>query len=129
MHDPDLRARLGKLVPTLDLILIREPKTGRALMESFGGFLRACDDERRCTRSKCLTRRGTGKWGDHIGVNLRFARYTEVGQPYINKIRSVLHQSARKHSASLMSLPISCNVHDGISKRFGNSSRDMKRFR
>jgi colanic acid/amylovoran biosynthesis protein len=54
----------------------------------------------------------TEKFGDQIGVNLRFARYTEVGQAYIEKIRTVLQRSARKHNARLMSLPISSNVHE-----------------
>lgn len=112
MNDPDLRARLGKLLPALDLILIREPKTGQALMDSLGvpsdRVMMSGDDAIEMSYKARVDKLGT-----HIGVNLRFARYTEVGQSYIEKIRSVLHHSARKHLAPLMSLPISCNVHEG----------------
>jgi polysaccharide pyruvyl transferase WcaK-like protein len=112
MHDPELRSRLSKLLPSLDLILIREPKTGRDLMESLGvsseRVMMSGDDA-----IQMAYKERTEKLGEYVGVNLRFARYTEVGQSYISKIRTVLHQAARKHSAPLMALPISCNVHEG----------------
>lgn len=112
MHDEELRARLSKLLPALDYIFIREPKTGRQLMGSLGvpseRVLMTGDDAIEMSYNA-----RTEKFGDHIGVNLRFARYTEVGQAYIEKIRGVLHRSARKHHAPLMSLPISSNVHEG----------------
>jgi polysaccharide pyruvyl transferase WcaK-like protein len=112
MHDPELRARLANLLPSLDLILIREPKTGRDLMESLGvpaGSVMMSGDD----AIEMAYKERSENLGDYIGVNLRFARYTEVGQSSIDKIRPVLYQAARKYSASLMALPISCNVHEG----------------
>jgi colanic acid/amylovoran biosynthesis protein len=112
MHDPELRKRLSKLLPSLDLILIREPKTGRQLLDSLGvpskRVLMTGDDAIEMSY-KARTR----IFGNHIGVNLRFARYTEVGEAYVYKIRSVLHESARKHNSPLMALPISSNIYEG----------------
>jgi polysaccharide pyruvyl transferase WcaK-like protein len=134
MHDAELRERLSKLLPRLDWILIREPKTGRMLMESLGvpieKVVMTGDD---AVEMSYQVR--TDKFGDQIGVNLRFARYTEVGQACIEKIRSVLHQSARKYNAPLMSLPISSNVHEAdlevirdLLKGYGKVSKSWRRF-
>ena len=133
MYDAELRARLSMLLPRLDWILIREPKTGRELMESLGvppeRVVMTGDDA-----VEMSYRARTEKFGDQIGVNLRFARYTEVGQAYIEKIRGVLHRSARKHNARL-SLPISSNVREAdlevirvLLKGYGKVSMSWRRF-
>lgn len=134
MHDPELRARLSKLLPSLDLILIREPKTGRQLMDSLGvpseRVLMTGDDA-----IEMAYKARTGKWGNHIGVNLRLARYTEVGQAYIDKIRPALHASARRHNAPLMSLAVSSNINEGdlevireLLKGYDKVSMSWRRF-
>jgi hypothetical protein len=44
--------------------------------------------------------------GNGIGVNLRIAPYTKVGSDYINSLKPILHASASKYNANLISLPI-----------------------
>jgi colanic acid/amylovoran biosynthesis protein len=134
MHDAEMRERLSKLLPALDWIFIREPKTGRELLESLGvpseRVVMTGDDA-----IEMSYRARTEKFGDYIGVNLRFARYTEVGQAYIGKIRDVLHGSASRHNAPLMSLPISSNVREAdlevirdLLKGYGKVSLSWRRF-
>jgi polysaccharide pyruvyl transferase WcaK-like protein len=109
MQNPGLRSRLSKLLPALDIILIREPKVARPLLEGLGVsservFMTGDDAIEMAYEARAAKR------GEHIGVNLRLAGYTEVGQTFIEKIRPTLHQFARKYEAPLMALPTSSNV-------------------
>lgn len=134
LHDPDLRARLKNLLPKLDLILIREPKVARPLLESLGvapeRVLMTGDD---AIEMAYETR--SSKWGNYIGVNLRAARYTEVDHTYIEKIRPALHRAARKYDAPLMALPISVHRQEDdlriireLLRGYSKVSIDWRRF-
>lgn len=111
LDDPDLRARLGKLLPKLDLILIREPKLAYPLLESLGvareRVIMTGDDA-----IEMAFNARSARMGDCIGVNLRAARYTQVDQKYIDKVRPALHQAARNYGATLLALPISVHPQE-----------------
>ena len=58
----------------------------------------------------------TTDWGTGIGINLRLSHYTEVGNHYIETVRPVLHQAARGFKATLISIPISQDIHEADSE-------------
>jgi len=111
VEDPELRARLRCVLPSVSLILIREEKVGRPLLESLGvmpdRIVMTGDD----AIEMAYEARATG-WGQGIGINLRLSHYTEVGNHYVDKIRPVLHQAARNFKAQLISIPISQDIHE-----------------
>lgn len=134
LHDPELRSRLKKILPYVDLILIREPKIAQPLLDSLGvsmdRVLMTGDDA-----IQMAYEARTSGWGVEIGVNLRLARYTEVEQAYIEKVRPAIHQAARKYGSPLMALPISGHVKEadlevirGILKGYEKVSIDWRRF-
>jgi polysaccharide pyruvyl transferase WcaK-like protein len=134
LQDPDLRARLKKVLPCIDLILIREPKVALPLLESLDvnqdKVLMTGDDA-----VEMAYRSRSTKWGNSLGVNLRIARYTEVNQAFINRIRSVLHECARKKDASLLALPTSSGVAESdleyirqILDGYKNVKTDWRRY-
>jgi colanic acid/amylovoran biosynthesis protein len=134
LNEPGLRARLGKLLPALELILIREPYLARPLLESLGvapeRVIMTGDDAIEMTYAARTTLRG-----NYIGVNLRAARYTQVNESYVEKIRPAIHQVARTFAAPLIALPISSHVQEGdreiiqqILKGYPKISVDWQRF-
>jgi polysaccharide pyruvyl transferase WcaK-like protein len=134
LHDPDLRARLKKVLPCVDLILIREPKVARPLLES----LDVNQDKVIMTGDDAVEmayRVRTTKWGKSLGVNLRLARYTEVDQAFINRIRSVVHKCAQKKDAPLLALPTSSGIEESdleyirqILDGYKNAKTDWRRY-
>ncbi|MCB9159874.1 MAG: polysaccharide pyruvyl transferase family protein [Caldilineaceae bacterium] len=111
LDDPDLRARFGRLLPQLDLILVREERVARPLLAGLGvapeRVVMTGDD---AVEMAYAARRE--HMGAHIGVNLRTARYTEVDASYAAKIRPVLCAASAKHGAPLMALPISSHPQE-----------------
>ena len=74
-------------------------------------------------------------WGNAIGVSLRIAGYTEVGQSYIERVRSPLQRAGRQHKSLLIGLPTSSNVKEAdleiirqILKGYDKVSINWRRF-
>jgi polysaccharide pyruvyl transferase WcaK-like protein len=134
LEDPECRTRLKNVLPLVDQIFIREPKIARPLLESLGVipdriFMTGDDAIELAYKAR------QPRWGKHIGVNLRLARYTEVERAYIEKIRSVIHQAAQKYNATLLALPTSSNIKEAdlevireILKGYKRVSIDWQRF-
>jgi polysaccharide pyruvyl transferase WcaK-like protein len=134
LKNPDSLMRLKQVLPLLELILIREPKIARPVLESLGvmpdRIFMTGDD----AIEMAFEARRSG-WGNYIGVNLRIARYTEVELNYVEKIRSSLHQAARNHNAPLLALPTSSHYKEAdlevirtILKGYKKVSIDWQRF-
>ena len=134
LHDQELRGRLGRFLPSLDLILIREPKIAGPLLASLGvapeRVIMTGDD----AIEMAYEARPSG-WGNFIGVNLRLARYTEVEQNHIEKVRLAIHQAAGRYRSTLMGLPTSYNIKEAdlevirkILKGYDKVSLNWRRF-
>ena len=110
-EDADLLARVKQVLPLIDLIFIRDRVTAPPLLESLGvdatHVVFTGDDA-----LEMVWRERTSSRGNAIGVSLRFAHYTEVGEQYLERIRAALLQAAHKHAASLVAIPISHSVHE-----------------
>ncbi len=94
------------VLPSVNLIALREKRTGLSLLESLGvkphQVLITGDDAIELAYKARAKGIGTG-----IGVNLRVATYSEVDNNLLEIIRETLHDAARKYNAQLISLPIS----------------------
>jgi len=79
LDDPDLRARARDVFPGVDLILVREnlvaPKLLASLHVDPSRVIMTGDDA-----IEMAYEARTEKWGSAIGVGMRIAHYTEVGQ-------------------------------------------------
>ena len=110
IDDPEFRALARKVLPEVDLILVRESKFAIPLMESLGvppeRIHMSGDDAVELVyeaRNKTL--------GGDIGVSVRLAHYTDVAHQDLNQLRPVLHQAAAKYRAHLIGIPTSsCGV-------------------
>lgn len=51
--------------------------------------------------------------GNGIGINIRVASYSEVGEQLLGEVRKVLHRTCEKYSAAMIPIPIS--RHEGDS--------------
>ena len=75
------------------------------------------------------------KLGWQIGVNVRLARYTEVQQSYIDRVRPALQAAARRYNVRLTALPTSSHPQEAnieiirqLLKDCGRVSIDWPRF-
>jgi len=112
--DAELEARLRSVLPSVSLLLIREEKVGRPLLEALGvkpeQIVMTSDDA-----VEMAYEARTSGWGTGLGINLRLSHYTEVKGGYIGKIKPVLHRVAGKYKAKLISIPISQDIREADS--------------
>jgi polysaccharide pyruvyl transferase WcaK-like protein len=111
IHDPDLLARAAAVLPSVDLITLREKRAGLPLLESLGvapvRFITTGDDAIELAYEARAMRLGTA-----IGVNLRIASYSGVGRNHVKVVRAALHHAAAKYATQLVALPISQYAHE-----------------
>ena len=110
--DQKLLATAKAVLPSVDIICTRESRTGVPLLHSLG----VCPSRLITTGDDAIElayEARAKKLGSGIGVNLRIVKYSEVDSDILNEIRPVLHDSARKHGASLIPVPVA--RHDGES--------------
>ncbi len=111
LKDPQLLARAREILPCVLLILYRNQRNGLPLLESLGvspeRILLTGDDA-----IEMAYKARSGSLGQGIGVSLRVAHYTQMESEHINIIRKVLHQSATRHQAELIAVPISSARHE-----------------
>ena len=111
IRDPELRRRAREVLPSVDLILIRERELGMNLLESLGvpaGKVVVTGDD----AIELAYEYRASELGSDIGVSLRVADYTEVETGHIATIRTAVQQIARRHGAALVGLPIDVNDRD-----------------
>lgn len=106
VRDPALVARARAVLPTLDLIACREPRTSPAILSEFG-----VPPERVLMMGdpalEIAYARRAPALGDGIGVNLRVAPYSETGQDVIAALRDRLQAASARFGAPLRPIPIS----------------------
>lgn len=134
LEDAELRSRLQAILPSVGLMLVRERRVAFPLLDALGvpadRVMMTGDDAIEMAYAARTPRLGTA-----IGVNLRLARYTQVGQAYIQKIRALLRETGRQYKAQLIALPISRDIrepdHQVIRQLLmgcDNVSMDWRRF-
>ena len=100
------------VLPSVDLISIRELRTGLPLLNSFGvkrnRVIATGDDA-----IELVYQARSNELGHGIGVNLRIASYSEIDRGCISVIRKILHDFSGRNNAVLHPVPIS--RHEGDS--------------
>jgi polysaccharide pyruvyl transferase WcaK-like protein len=111
IEDPELRTRSKLILPTVDLIFVRERLEAPNLLKSLGvdpsRVLITGDDA-----VELAYKARTSTLGNGIGVSLRVMPYTSVDQDDLKIIETVLKRAASEFGVELVSLPISMSVHE-----------------
>jgi len=107
MNDPELKSQAKQVLPSVDMILVREENYSIPFLKSLGVPLEKIymsgDD---AVELGYYSRPTT--LGSCIGVGIRSASYTEVWDEDIDQIRPVLHSVAAKYGTCLIGLPTTC---------------------
>lgn len=108
-----LRRRAIDVLPNVDLIALREHRSGSPLLQGLGvpahRIVITGDDAIEQGLSDAADAAAPG---EGIGVNVRAAGYSRVGQDVIEELRPVLQSAAARHAAALIPLPISHHPAD-----------------
>jgi polysaccharide pyruvyl transferase WcaK-like protein len=107
LTDPTLQAWCRRVLPRLDLIALREQRAGLPLLLALGvdssKIMTTGDDALelalRTSRPEAM--------GGGIGVSLRRARYSEIGDEVLSQVGSLLRRAARDRGAPIVPVPIS----------------------
>lgn len=103
-----LRKRAKAVLPLVNVICIRETRTGLPSLDSLGvspeRIVVTGDDA-----IELAYKQRPAELGDAIGVNLRVGYFSEVKEAHIKVVRSALHMAAQKYHASLIPAPIAFN--------------------
>lgn len=109
--DLELRARAMEVYPLVDLVFVRDRvvglETAHALGVAPGRAVFTGDDAVELAyeqRSSCL--------GTAIGVSLRMAHYTGLGEPDVRVVADVLGRVSAAYGAKLFPVPISFSRHE-----------------
>jgi polysaccharide pyruvyl transferase WcaK-like protein len=104
--DRALLRRAREVLPSIDLVTLRERVVGEPLLASFGvpadRILVTGDDAVELAYD--ARRDGVAA---HLGFNLRLARYAHVDPDAAEAVGAALREAAVRHSCRLLSLPIS----------------------
>jgi polysaccharide pyruvyl transferase WcaK-like protein len=111
--DRRLLQRASAVLPTVDLITIRERLVGAPLLESAGVDPRriattgddAIELAYRASRNAAPGRR--------LGLNLRVARYAHVDPRAAEAVGAVVREAAERHAAEPLAIPISYHPMEG----------------
>lgn len=118
MEDPELCRRASAVMPHLDLILVREERVARPLLESLGvpgtRIVTTGDDAVELAYGL-----RAGDLGAGIGVSVRMTPYTALEREHMATMRQALHASARRLAAPLVAVPISLDGYEADQKRIG----------
>ena len=106
IQDPTLKARAKEVLPSVDLIALREGRAGGPLLELLGvpsnRVLITGDDA-----IEIAYRSRAGELGNALGINLRAARYSEVDHRFIEEMRPVIQKAATMRKVPIIPIPIS----------------------
>ncbi len=117
LSDPEVLLKAKDVLPRVQLISLRGGRGGLSLLQSLGvpsAKVLTTGDE-----AVELAYRGHAKAsGSAVGINLRVAAYSEVKTDTVEKVRLVVQEFARRHSAPLLPIPIAfheyANDHETI---------------
>jgi polysaccharide pyruvyl transferase WcaK-like protein len=105
IQNPLLLAKAKGVLPSLDLIAIREKRTGLPLLKALGiapeRIVVTGDD---AIELAYEARNAT--FGSGIGVNLRVAFYSDVHGDHLKVVRTTLCAASRRYKAPLIPVPI-----------------------
>jgi polysaccharide pyruvyl transferase WcaK-like protein len=128
--DPRLLRRARSVLQKVDLISLRERRAGSALLRELGVpmdrvVVTGDDAIEMALRSDTEAPLGAG-----LGVNVRSARYSGVGNDVVDRLRPVLAAAADRYGADLVACPISrvANEADGtaIARITGLPAEDIR---
>jgi colanic acid/amylovoran biosynthesis protein len=106
IQDPTLKARAKEVLPSVDLIALRERRAGGPLLELLGvpsnRVLITGDDA-----IEIAYRSRAGELGNALGINLRAACYSEVDHRFIEEMRPVIQKAATMRKVPIIPIPIS----------------------
>jgi len=105
--DRALLERAGEILPSLDLITIREQRYGGPLLERLG-----VDPSRVITTGDdaielAYRERRNGSQEQRLGLNLRLARYSHVDPRAAEIVGAAVREAAERHAAEPLVIPIS----------------------
>ena len=126
MRNAALREYAGNVLPRIDLISLREQKTGLPLLRSLGvsgdRLLVTGDDAIELAYHKRPER-----LGGLLGINLREAHYSSLDAGLVEDVRRIIVDCARRYMTRLVAIPISLapgeSDADTISELIGESER------
>jgi polysaccharide pyruvyl transferase WcaK-like protein len=105
LNDPEVLLRAKDILPEVDLITLRGSSGGLALLGSLGvktsNVLTTGDEAVELAYEARSEEIGQG-----LGINLRVASYAGVEKDFIDKLRPVLQECAKKYNAPLIPIPI-----------------------
>jgi polysaccharide pyruvyl transferase WcaK-like protein len=110
IRNPALLARARAILPRVNVICLREARTGRPLLEELGverGRIEITGDD----ALELSHGRPAGPAGSAIGVNVRVASYAGTQETVIGRLRAILVPAAQRLDASLLPIPIA--FHEG----------------
>lgn len=111
IEDPELRSKAKAILPSVDLILVRDLDASRPLLRSLGVDPFRVEFTGDDAIEPAYELRAPAP-GAAIGVGLRLASYAPVSDMQVGLIRSALHDAALRHRTRLIPLPISSSVHE-----------------
>jgi polysaccharide pyruvyl transferase WcaK-like protein len=108
--DPMVLARARKVLPLVNFITLRGNRGAAALLQSLG----VVESKVQTTGDEALElayESRSDELGRGLGINLRFAGSASTDDADVDSIRPVLHDFVRRHSVSLIPLPIAMQVY------------------
>lgn len=113
IRDSVLLQKAQDTLSLADLIAIREKRAGLPLLQEFN----VSQDKVMFTGDDAIELAYSARrdeFGDGIGINLRAAIYSGVGETYIQSIRLVLHKLSEQLNAPFIPVPIDHAVYEGL---------------
>jgi len=111
-EDPALRARAAEVLPSLDLIAVRDRVGSVPLLESLGvapeRVVVTGDD----ALASAHTTRPDGPRATGLGVGVRVADYSGLGDAALEAVGHALSDAAERHGTDLRGIPISLYPHE-----------------
>jgi polysaccharide pyruvyl transferase WcaK-like protein len=105
LSDPEVLSKAKTVLPEVRLITLRGGRGGLALLESLGvdtSQVLTTGDE----AIELAYEARSQELGQGLGINLRVASYAEIQSNFIEKLRPVLQEFARRHNAPMIPVPI-----------------------
>jgi colanic acid/amylovoran biosynthesis protein len=129
-EDRELLARAADVLPRVDLIAVRDRVTSLALLERAG-----VDPDRVVVTgddalAAAYALRPEAARAGGLGVGLRVADYSELGDDVVERVRRALGEAAERHGTELHAVPISLYPHeadaDAIAALGGESGTEVE---